>query len=156
MRIKGTTQSQFQITPANAVGAPVAGAWEVGVLWMDSAGDLYRCTVAGTPGTWIEVGSGGGGGSWSLVTEATASRTAADNEFILVNAATCVITLPAPALNTRVGIKVIIATVTDIQIKTSGAGITIDGTDYSTNGLALTQQYEQINLISDGTNWFIY
>jgi hypothetical protein len=121
---------------------------------MDSGGDLYRCTVAGTPGTWVEVGSGGGG--WSLVTETTAARTAADNEFILVNAATCVITLPAPAINTRVGIKVIIATVTDIQIRTSGAGIDIDGTDYSSTGLSLTSQYEQINVISDGSNWFIY
>mgnify|MGYP003640709383 CR=1 FL=1 len=105
--------------------------------------------------TW-NTPAGGGGGGWSLVTETTAARSAVNNEFILVNVATCVITLPAPAINTRVGIKVIIATVTDIQIKTSGAGITIDGTDYSATGLALSAQYEQINLISDGTNWFIY
>jgi len=106
--------------------------------------------------TWAAPPGGGGGGGWSLVTETTAARTAADNEFILVNAATCVITLPAPALNTRIGIKVIIGTVTDIQIRTSGAGIDIDGTDYSSTGLSLTSQYEQINVISDGSNWFIY
>jgi len=55
MRIKGTTQSQFQITPAAASGAPTTGAHEVGELHMDSGGDLYRCVIAGTPGTWVGV-----------------------------------------------------------------------------------------------------
>jgi hypothetical protein len=99
---------------------------------------------------------GGGGAVWTVATETTAARTAATGEFILVNVATCVITLPAPAADARVAVKVIIGAVTDIQIKTSGAGIDIDGTDYSSTGLALTAQYEQINLISDGTDWWLY
>ena len=98
---------------------------------------------------------GPGGGSWTRVTETTATRTAAASEFILVNVATCTITLPAPADNTAIAIKAIIAPV-DIQIKTSGAGIDIDGTDYSSTGLTLSSQYEQITLISDGSDWFIY
>lgn len=93
---------------------------------------------------------------WAVVTESTAARSAADGEFILISASTCVITLPAPSAGIRVACKVTAGTVTSIEIRTSGAGVDIDGTDYSAAGLALTAQYEQINLISDGTDWFIY
>lgn len=99
-------------------------------------------------------GSGGGGG-WTRVTEATATRTAAADEFILVNAATCTITLPAPVDSVIIAVKAIVAPI-DIQIKTSGVGIDIDGTDYSVTGLTFTTQWEQISLISDGTHWYIY
>ena len=93
---------------------------------------------------------------WTVATEITATRTAAAGEFILVNAATCIITLPAPSADARVSVKVITGTITNIQIRTSGAGVDIDGTDYSSTGLALTNQYEQVNVISDGTDWWIY
>ena len=108
-----------------------------------------RITVGSLPG-------GGGGAVWTRITETTAARSAADGEFILVNVATCVITLPAPTDNVRVAVKVISSTVTDVQVRTSGAGILIDGTDYSSVGLDLKKQYEQISVISDGTNWWIY
>jgi hypothetical protein len=143
---------------AGATGDLTFGA-RSGSVTLNQSGDtaLSGFTATSIIGSLNELKSGGGGGGgWSVVTETTAARSAVDNEFILVNAATCVITLPAPAINTRVGIKVIIATVTDIQIRTSGAGITADGTDYSASGLPLSAQYEQINLISDGSNWFIY
>lgn len=94
-------------------------------------------------------------GGWTRVTETTATRTAAADEFILVRATTCVITLPAPVDNVTIAIKAIVVPV-DIQIKTSGAGTDIDGTDYSAAGLILLTQWEQISLISDGTDWFIY
>lgn len=106
-------------------------------------------------GSWVAP-PGGGGGGWTVVTETTASRTAADGEFILVNAATCVITLPSPVADARVACKVITSTPTAIEIRTSGAGVDIDGTDYSSSGLVLASQYEQISMISDGTDWFIY
>lgn len=93
---------------------------------------------------------------WTVVTETTAARAAVDGEFILLDAATCVVTLPAPAANARVAVKVITGTITSLELRTSGAGITIDGTDYSAAGLVFTQQFEMINVISDGTNWFIY
>lgn len=99
---------------------------------------------------------GSAGGGWSVATTAAATHTAADGEFILVNVATCTITLPAPVADARVAVKVIFATVTDIQVKTSGAGVEIDGTDHSATGLPLTVQFEQINIISDGTHWWIY
>ena len=104
---------------------------------------------------YTAIGFGGGGSSsWTRVTEATATRTAAANEFILVNATTCVITLPAPVDSVTIAIKSIVAP-TDIQIRTSGVGVFIDGVDYSVTGLALITQWEQISLISDGTHWYI-
>lgn len=95
------------------------------------------------------------GGGFTRVTETTATRTASVNEFILINVVTCTITLPAPSDNTVIALKAIVVP-TDIQIKTSGVGVNIDGTDYSTTGLSLTSQWEQISLISDGTHWYIY
>jgi len=92
--------------------------------------------------------------SWAVSTAIFGTATAADGDFILVSASTCIITLPAPAANARVALKVLAATVTDIQLRTSGAGITIDGTDYSASGFALSAQWEQINVISDGVNWY--
>lgn len=34
-------------------GAPTTGTWARGDEWVDSAGVKWQCTVAGTPGTWI-------------------------------------------------------------------------------------------------------
>lgn len=48
--------------PMAQVGAPVAGTWVKGVVICDAAGKNWRCIADGTPGSWEEVGSGGGGG----------------------------------------------------------------------------------------------
>jgi hypothetical protein len=39
-------------TPQGAAGPPAAGAWVVGDLVLDSAGVMWRCTTAGSPGKW--------------------------------------------------------------------------------------------------------
>lgn len=36
----------------STAGAPTTGTWAAGDLVMDSAKVLWRCTAAGTPGTW--------------------------------------------------------------------------------------------------------
>jgi hypothetical protein len=36
-------------------GPPQSGAWAAGDLWLDVAGTLFRCTVAGTSGTWVQL-----------------------------------------------------------------------------------------------------
>ena len=92
---------------------------------------------------------------WSISSTAGPTYTASNLEFVVITAGTVEITLPAPVLNHRVAFKMAVVPV-DVQVKTSGAGITIDGTDYSGVGLAITAQWEQFNLISDGTNWFIW
>ncbi len=44
---------------ATASGAPVSGTFAVGDFIIDQTGKVYVCTVAGLPGTWVEVGGGG-------------------------------------------------------------------------------------------------
>lgn len=120
---------------------------------VDAGTDTARAITADTlANTSLPIG----GVVWTRVTETAAARTAAASEFILINAATCVITLPAAADSRRVAAKVITATITDIQIQTDSAGVKIDGQDYSSVGLALSTQYEAVSLISDGTDWFIF
>jgi hypothetical protein len=98
------------------------------------------------------------GGGWSVVTETTGTRAAMGDEFVLVAVATCAVTLPAPVADAKVAIKAINSPTTDVRLLTSGAGILIDGTDYSAGpgGLLIKKQYETISVISDGTDWFIY
>lgn len=43
-----------------ASGAPVAGAFLLGDFVVDQTGAAWVCTAAGSPGTWKELGSGGG------------------------------------------------------------------------------------------------
>jgi len=43
---------------ATASGAPVSGTFAVGDFIIDQTGKVYVCTVAGTPGTWTQVGGG--------------------------------------------------------------------------------------------------
>ncbi len=95
------------------------------------------------------------GGVWSISSTAGPTYTASNLEFVVITAGTVEITLPVPVLNHRVAFKLAVVPV-DVQVKTSGAGITIDGTDYSGVGLPLTAQWEQFNVISDGSNWFIW
>ncbi len=103
----------------------------------------------------LEAAIVGGVGAWSTVSVAVPTHTAADSEFIIITAATTEITLPAPSVNARLAFKLAVAPV-DVQVKTNAAGVTIDGTDYSAVGLPMTFQWEQFNVISDGTNWFIW
>ena len=52
---------------ATAGDAPTTGTFAIGDFSIDRTGKIYICTVAGTPGTWVEVGSGGGGGLPSTI-----------------------------------------------------------------------------------------
>jgi hypothetical protein len=128
----------------------------------DATTDIVKL-VAGTNITLTDNGSneitidaaGGGSGGWTRVTETTATRVAVADEFILVDVATCTVRLPAPVDNTLIAIKAITVPV-DIQIRTNAPGVLIDGTDYNSTGLPISSQWEQISLISDGTDWFIH
>jgi hypothetical protein len=46
---------------ATASGAPASGTFAVGDFVITHAGEVYVCTTAGTPGTWAQIGAGGGG-----------------------------------------------------------------------------------------------
>ncbi len=45
-------------TPRGTAGAPTSGTWAVGALVLDSANVFWKCTVAGTPGTWVNMLTG--------------------------------------------------------------------------------------------------
>ncbi len=49
------TAAGVVLTPAATTGKPLTGTYVVGQMYMDSAGTLYICTVAGTPGTFKTV-----------------------------------------------------------------------------------------------------
>lgn len=51
-----------------ASGAPTAGSWLKGSLAYDGAGNLWLCTVSGSPGTWTEITGGGSSGVSSFNT----------------------------------------------------------------------------------------
>ena len=131
-------------------------ALDFGVIETGTPGLYQATTVLTGSSTWTLVGGGGGGAVWTVATETTATRSAVDGEFVLVDVAACVITLPAPAAGSRVAVKAITPTITGIEVRTSGGGITIDDTDYSATGLPLAEQFEMITAISDGSNWWIY
>jgi hypothetical protein len=40
--------------PTIVLGPPVAGTFVQGQLWVDSLLAVWACTVAGTPGTWVQ------------------------------------------------------------------------------------------------------
>lgn len=65
----GTNGSPAGLTGATAAtryvggtasGAPASGTFAVGDFVIDQTGKLWVCTTAGTPGTWTQIGSGGG------------------------------------------------------------------------------------------------
>ncbi len=55
-----------------ASGAPVTGSFLKGDFIIDQAGKVWVCTTAGSPGTWADVGGGGGGVSSINKTGSTA------------------------------------------------------------------------------------
>jgi hypothetical protein len=92
---------------------------------------------------------------FNVTTQSGASYSASTSDYVLINASTFILTLPSASANAQVGVKMINATVTSIQVKTASAGVTIDGIDRSSTGLGLYNQYDAYVFISDGTNWFI-
>ena len=60
---------------ATATGAPTSGTFAIGDFVVAQNGHIWVCTVAGTPGTWVDAGAygaGGGGGSITVQDEGVA------------------------------------------------------------------------------------
>lgn len=53
----GATATPLTIAGGTASGAPASGAHVKGELVADDTGRLWFCTVAGTPGTWVQANS---------------------------------------------------------------------------------------------------
>lgn len=56
--LTGITQTG-RLIGATASGAPASGTWAQCDFAVDAAGKIWICTVAGTPGTWVQSGSAG-------------------------------------------------------------------------------------------------
>lgn len=63
--LAGTRRSQFRILPDAAAGAPTTGYHAEGEIHMDANKVPWRCTVSGTPGTWISMA--GGSVAWGAI-----------------------------------------------------------------------------------------
>lgn len=64
---------------ATASGAPASGTFAIGDFVIDQTGKVFICTVAGTPGTWVNAGAAG-----NLVTSVftrTGAVVAATNDY---------------------------------------------------------------------------
>ena len=42
-------------SPTTIIGPPTSGTRVLNEFWRDALGGEFRCTVAGTPGTWIQI-----------------------------------------------------------------------------------------------------
>jgi len=155
-------------TPVITLQVPTASAANRGALsaadWstFNSKQDAITLTTTGTSGAATLVGAtlnipqySGASSAWTVTTQVGASYTAVSNDYVLVNAATHTVTLPAAANGIKVGVKMINSTVTNIRVLTPSAGITIDGTNRSVTGMPIFNQYDAYTFVSDGTNWWI-
>jgi hypothetical protein len=41
--------------PTSTIGAPTTGSHVLDEIWKDALGGVWKCTVAGTPGTWQQI-----------------------------------------------------------------------------------------------------
>jgi hypothetical protein len=64
---------------ATAAGAPAAGTFAVGDFVIDQSGALYVCTVAGSPGMWVQIG--GGSSALAVIENQTLAADAASFDF---------------------------------------------------------------------------
>ena len=41
--------------PTTTIGPPTTGSHVLDEIWKDALGGVFKCTVAGTPGTWKQI-----------------------------------------------------------------------------------------------------
>ncbi len=87
--LTGATQAA-RFVGATTSGAPASGTFAVGDVVVARDGHVFVCTVAGSPGTWVDVGGTGGG--------AVSSVSAADTS-VVVTPTTGAVTVRANTLD---------------------------------------------------------
>ncbi len=129
---------------ATASGAPASGTFAKGDFVVDQTGSIYVCTVAGTPGTWVQIGASSGGGDGWTSNSNTWSYSSADSPtfVISVNAdMTALIGVGDRIKLTQTTVKYFI--VTAVGAYSAGATlITVyGGTDYTLANAAISSPY---------------
>lgn len=69
---------------ATASGAPASGTFAIGDFIIDQTGKVFICTVAGTPGTWVQAGAG----AVASVFSRTGAVVAASNDYTFAQIST--------------------------------------------------------------------
>lgn len=135
--------SQLAATPSN----PSAGLMR---LYFKNDQKLYKLDPSGTE---TEIGAGGGGGG--LITSVVAissNTTLTDKALHLVDTtAARSLTLPAAASLASVVVKDASGSASTNNITISPASGTIDGL----SSYVVNAAYESVQIVSDGTNWFV-
>lgn len=80
----GTVSSTVPVVPHAGTGCPSTGSWEAGNLAVGTDGVLCYSTVGGSPGTWVEVGGGGGASALDDLSDVVISS-AASGEVLRFN-----------------------------------------------------------------------
>jgi hypothetical protein len=53
----GSTGTHLLLSPSGTSGPPTGTGHTLGQFWVDSAGKLFQCVVAGSPGVWVSLSS---------------------------------------------------------------------------------------------------
>lgn len=97
-----------QLPSTGGASFPASGTWRVNEEAVDSTGRVWVCTVAGTPGTWAQVGGGSGGFALTRTAVKTTNYSAAAGDLVPCDTTSggFTVTLPAaPADGTLIGVK---------------------------------------------------
>lgn len=137
--VTGANTTPLTISGANATGAPASGAHVKGEIAGDDTGKLWYCTVAGTPGTWVQIG---GAATTIAVEDEGVSTVAAATTLDFVGAGVTVtdagsgqatVTIPGGS-GTFMGCSLTKSASQSIAT-VSTVAVTFDGEDYDTNTL---------------------
>lgn len=80
----GAVSSTVPVVPHAGTGCPSTGSWETGNLALATDGVLCFSTAGGSPGTWVEVGGGGGASALDDLSDVTIAS-AASGEVLRYN-----------------------------------------------------------------------
>jgi hypothetical protein len=149
-----TTLGLVQLTGdfgGTATSPSVAKVNGIAVSGTPSAGQVLTATGAAAA-NW-QTPSGGGGGGWTFsFRSVTADTTAADHEYLLVDASSggVNVTLPAPSAGATIRVKRLNSGANGVQILPASGQI--DGSGVGSH--VLSNQWDAIEFVSDGTNWY--
>jgi hypothetical protein len=87
---------------ATTGGAPASGTFAVGDVVIDQTGKVWVCTTAGTPGTWTQVGPGGGASARYV--RSAGSYTTTSTTFVDVDGTNMSLTITTGARRVNVGL----------------------------------------------------
>lgn len=97
---------------ATTSGAPTTGTFRVGDYVVDRSGTMWVCTVAGSPGTWVDLSSGKELAYAEDKTTRTVNTTTVTDYGIASGAATLLISFPMPSNSRPVLIEAVIPNLT--------------------------------------------